>query len=214
VGGETLRTLLLLLEGPLQAWGVGPRMEFRDTSPLPTKSGVVGLLANALGRSRTDPIDDLARLRMGVAVLRPGKPIVDLQAVLDVATVSGGSKNKLTRRHYLADASFLVGLEGEEETLVSLQEALANPAHPLYLGRRGCFPSPPPYLPDGLMPLPLEEALGEKLKRMKLYRPVPLVLEVREGGEAALDVPVDFVSRALAPRWIRRTLWHPEGNMA
>ncbi len=212
MGGEALTTLLLPLEGPLQAWGVGPRMDFRDTWPYPTKSGVVGLLANALGRKRTEPVDDLARLRMGVAVLRPGRPLVDLQAVLDVATVSGGTKNKITRRRYLMDASFLVGLEGEEENLVRLQEALANPARPLYLGRRGCFPSPPPYLPDGLVPLPLEEALGERLKRMRLSRPVLLVLEAKEGGEVVWDVPVDFDSRALAPRWVRRALWHPEGG--
>jgi CRISPR system Cascade subunit CasD len=187
-------------------------MEFRDSNSLPTKSGVVGLLANALGRRRADPIDDLARLRMGVAVLRWGKPLVDLHAVLDVATVGGGTKSKLTRRRYLMDASFLVGLEGERETLVRLQEALANPARPLYLGRRGCLPSPPPYLPDGLVPLPLEEALGEKLKGMKLSRPVPLFLEGKEGGEAVLDVPVDFDSRALAPRWVRQGIWYPEGG--
>jgi CRISPR system Cascade subunit CasD len=72
-------------------------MELRDTAPLPSKSGVVGLLANALGRKRAEPVDDLARLRMGVAVLRPGRLLVDLQAVLDVATMGGGTKNKLTR---------------------------------------------------------------------------------------------------------------------
>jgi CRISPR system Cascade subunit CasD len=189
-------------------------MEFRDTASVPTKSGVVGLLANALGRKRTDPVEDLTRLRMGVAVLRPGRVLVDLQAVLDVATVGGGTKSKLTRRRYLMDASFLVGLEGEEKTLTKLQEALANPARPLFLGRRGCLPSPPPYLPDGLVPLPLEGALGEKLKRMKLSRPVPLFLEGAEGGEAVLDVPVDFDSRALAPRWVRREVWYPEGGAA
>ncbi len=204
-------TLLLLLEGPLQAWGVGPRMELRDTAALPTKSGVVGLLANALGRRRTDPIDDLARLRMGVAVLRPGRLLVDLQAVLDVATMGGGTKDKLTRRRYLMDASFLVGLEGEGETLAGLHQALADPARPLYLGRRSCLPSPPPYLPDGLVPLPLEEALGKKLEEMGLSRPVPLFLEGEE-GEPVLDVPVDFASRALAPRWVRRAVWQPKGG--
>jgi len=210
VGGEAL-TLLLLLEGPLQAWGVGPKMELRDTAPLPTKSGVVGLLANALGRKRAEPVDDLARLRMGVAVLRPGRLLVDLQAVLNVATMGGGTKDKLTRRRYLMDASFLVGLEGEGETLVRLHRALAAPARPLYLGRRSCLPSPPPYLPDGLVPLPLEEALGKKLEEMGLSRPVPLFLE-GEGGELVLDVPVDFASRALAPRWVRRAIWQPKGG--
>jgi CRISPR system Cascade subunit CasD len=186
-------------------------MELRDTAPLPTKSGVVGLLANALGRRRADPVDDLARLRMGVAVLRPGRLLVDLQAVLDVATAGGGTKNKLTRRRYLMDASFLVGLEGEGETLARLHRALADPARPLYLGRRCCLPSPPPYLPDGLVPLPLEEALGKKLEEMRLSRPVSLFLE-GEGREPVLDVPVDFASRALAPRWARRAVWHPKGG--
>jgi CRISPR system Cascade subunit CasD len=204
-------TLLLLLEGPLQAWGVGPRMELRDTAALPSKSGVVGLLANALGRKRAEPVDDLARLRMGVAVLRSGRLLVDLQAVLDVATVGGGTKNKLTHRRYLADASFLVGLEGEGETLLKLHEALADPARPLYLGRRSCLPSPPPYLPDGLVPLPLEEALEKKLEEMRLSRPVSLFLE-GERGEPVLDVPVDFASRTLAPRWVRRAVWHPKGG--
>jgi len=178
-------------------------MEFRDTAALPSKSGVVGLLANALGRRRDEPVEDLARLRMGVAVLRPGRLLVDLQAVLDVATAGGGTKNKLTRRRYLMDASFLVGLEGEGETLVRLHRALADPARPL--------PSPPPYLPDGLVPLPLEGALEKKLGEMGLSRPVPLFLE-GEGGEPVLDVPVDFASRALAPRWVRRGVWHPKGG--
>ena len=209
--GEEPLTLLLLLEGPLQAWGVGPRLDFRDTAPLPTKSGVVGLLANALGRRREDSVEDLARLRMGVAVLRQGRLLVDLQTAKGVARVDGGTKDKLTRRRYLQDARFLVGLEGERGVLERAQEALKDPARPLYLGRRGCLPSPPPYLPDGLVPLPLEEALRARLGAMGLRRPVPLVLE-GEGEEVVWDVPVDFLSRATAPRRVRREVWIPEGG--
>lgn len=209
MGGEAL-TLLLLLEGPLQAWGVGPRMERRATWPRPTKSGVVGLLANALGRGREEPVEDLARLRMGVAVLRRGRLLTDLQVVREVARVDGEEvKDKMTWREYLADASFLVGLEGEGELLRGLHRALANPARPLYLGRRGCLPSPPPYLPDGLLPFPLEEALGYWLAGRNLPRPVPLYLE-GERGEVVVDVPMDFAGRALAPRRVARATWLPE----
>ncbi|MDW8358926.1 CRISPR-associated protein Cas5, partial [Thermus sp.] len=38
-------TLLLRLQGPMQAWGTRSRFDQRDTWPYPTKSGVLGLLA-------------------------------------------------------------------------------------------------------------------------------------------------------------------------
>jgi len=212
MGGEAPLTLLLHLEGPLQSWGVGPRLDWRETAPYPTKSGVVGLLANALGRRRTEDVSDLASLRMGVAVLREGRPLLDLQTVRGVARVDGGRKDKVTWRRYLQDAAFLVGLEGPASLLEGLHEALRNPARALYLGRRGCLPSPPPYLPDGLVPLPLEEALRERLSRMGLRRPVRLLLEGEE-GEVVHDQPVDFVRRALLPRRVRRGVWTPEGGL-
>ena len=44
-----MNTLFLHLEGVLQAWGEESRYMVRNTAPLPTKSGVIGLLAQALG---------------------------------------------------------------------------------------------------------------------------------------------------------------------
>jgi CRISPR system Cascade subunit CasD len=41
------------LEGPLQAWGVNAKFGHRSTLNFPTKSGVLGLLCCALGRSDT-----------------------------------------------------------------------------------------------------------------------------------------------------------------
>ena len=43
-------TLLLRLVGPMQAWGTSSRFDERDTGKEPSKSGVIGLLAAALGR--------------------------------------------------------------------------------------------------------------------------------------------------------------------
>ena len=54
-----MTVLLLRLAGPMQAWGVKSRFTVRSTELAPTKSGVIGMLAAATGRRRTDPIEDL-----------------------------------------------------------------------------------------------------------------------------------------------------------
>jgi CRISPR system Cascade subunit CasD len=72
---------------------------------------------------------------------------------------SGPSKDPVvSRRYYLADADFLVGLEGEDEELLKkLDAALLRPRWPLYLGRKAFIPG---YLVRiGLLRLSLEEAL-------------------------------------------------------
>ena len=46
--------LILRLEGALQSWGENSKWDARDTAALPTKSGIVGLLACALGWERGD----------------------------------------------------------------------------------------------------------------------------------------------------------------
>lgn len=68
-------TVLIRLEGPMQSWGTSTRgfsFAHRRTRGHPTKSGVIGLVANALGRDFTDPVDDLASLHFAVRVDRPG----------------------------------------------------------------------------------------------------------------------------------------------
>ena len=67
-----MNTLLIRLAGPMQSWGTQSRFFTRDTGHEPSKSGVIGVLCAALGWGREAPLDDLARLRMGVRVDRPG----------------------------------------------------------------------------------------------------------------------------------------------
>lgn len=70
-----MSTVLLRLAGPVQSWGNrarGPSKAHRHTHTRPTKSGVIGLVANALGRDRADDIADLAALRFGVRTDLPG----------------------------------------------------------------------------------------------------------------------------------------------
>ena len=46
-----MTALLLWLEAPLQSWGVDSRFGRRDTLPFPSRSGVLGLVCCATGRS-------------------------------------------------------------------------------------------------------------------------------------------------------------------
>ena len=64
-----MATLLLRLAAPLQAWGADSKFETRKTGREPTKSGVIGLLAAALGLRR-DESEALTRLDRA-AVRRP-----------------------------------------------------------------------------------------------------------------------------------------------
>lgn len=134
-----MSVLLLRLAGPLQAWGDSSRFTRRETRREPTKSGVVGLLASALGRSREEDLSDLAALEFAVRSDQPGSVMRDFQTERPVK----GDPMPLTHRYYLADAKFLAALGGERAFLEELDWALRHPCWPLYLGRRSCPPDLP-----------------------------------------------------------------------
>ena len=102
-----MATLLLRLAAPLQSWGSDSKFETRKTDREPTKSGVVGLLAAALGLRRDDT-EGLARLnglRFAVRADQEGSLLVDFH------TAKSRDTSYVTYRHYLQDAVFLAGLE-------------------------------------------------------------------------------------------------------
>ena len=74
-------TLLLQLKGPLQSWATEDGYTHRNTGSLPTKSGVIGLVASALGRARGSDISDLAALRFGVQPVHTGPRLTDFQTM-------------------------------------------------------------------------------------------------------------------------------------
>lgn len=144
--------LLIPCVGPMQSWGTRSRFQERDTEREPSKSGVIGMLCAALGRDRSKPLDDLVQLKMAVRVDREGKLGKDFQTAQEVAVASGGTtQNLLSNRYYLADAAFLVALEGPIALLEELYESLKRPVWPLFLGRKSYVPSTPFYLTDGLL---------------------------------------------------------------
>ncbi|MEW1858862.1 type I-E CRISPR-associated protein Cas5/CasD [Streptomyces sp. NPDC088194] len=199
--------LLIRLAGPVQSWGVASRFARRDTHPRPTKSGVIGLCAAALGLDRDTPLGELAATLFGVRADHPGVPLRDFHTVgggkypvrpRDLATdhrraaameaamgavedirsdsghstvepfgrqaleswygapkriaadpVSGTLVSAEVRRHpmvterwYLADATFLVGLQHADRTLLEgVAHALEHPKRLLWLGRKSCPPT-------------------------------------------------------------------------
>lgn len=171
----------------------------------PSKSGVVGLLCAGLGRRRTEPVDDLAALKMGVRVDREGALHIDFQTGRDVARASGQGHQStvVSRKHYLADACFLVGLEGDTTLLKQVHSALLNPAWPLCLGRKSYLPSRAVYLPSGLR----DEAL---LKALATYPPLTEAVPagyrfVLEAGSGAMrfDQPLaPFAERRFGARFV------------
>ena len=188
-----MSTLLLRFAGPLQAWGADSRFDVRRTNREPTKSGVIGLIASALGLRRDAPLDELNRLRFGVRVDREGVLLRDLHTVRKDKNTS-----YMTTRYYLSDAVFLVGLYSDDEALMQrLEHAVRNPAHPLFLGRRSCPPEGRVCL--GLRQMPLEEALKSE---PSLIPPKPskpdepqrarIVLDDPRGTARLNDLPVSF----------------------
>ena len=150
-----MTTLRICLAGQMQAWGASSRFSQRLTGDRPTKSGVLGLLAAAQGRRRTDPIEDLAGLEFGVRIDQPGRLMRDFQVAL---TLDKQTSMPLSYRYYLSDAVFVAAVGGEETLITALADAIRMPAFPLYLGRRSCPPARPVYMDT------TDELVGEALR--------------------------------------------------
>lgn len=151
--------LVLRLAGPLQSWGSRSQFNRRLTDAEPTKSGIIGLLAAAQGRRRSDPVEDLLELRLGVRTDQPGSLLRDYHTVSDLrgrpllsAAVTGKGVQKptspakavhVTTRFYLQDAVFVAAVGGPASVLAQLRDAVLAPAFPLALGRRSCVPTLP-----------------------------------------------------------------------
>lgn len=206
-------TLLLRLAGPMQSWGTTSRFDERDTQLEPSKSGVLGLVCAALGRDRTQPIDDLADLRMGVRVDREGVLMRDYQTATGVMLATGKAdlnRTVVSPRYYLADAAFLVGLEGPDRNLLeAIHSALQAPMWPLSLGRKSFPPSQPVWLAEGVQQVNLETALSQtpaiaEPQREHVAQGLRMMLEHASEGAVRIDQPLaPFAERRFGPRFVR-----------
>lgn len=144
--------LLLRLAGPLQSWGERSAFNVRDSAAFPTRSALCGMFAAAQGRDRTADPGHYADLEFTIRVDRPGRRLVDYHTVggglspeQTVATSGGKRKGAavISRRHYLADAVFVVAVTGPDSDITHIADALERPHWAPYLGRRSCVPDEP-----------------------------------------------------------------------
>ena len=195
-----MTTLLLQLVAPMQSWGVQSNFTNRDTGLEPSKSGVIGLLCAALGRDRAEPIADLAALRMGVRVDLEGILKTDYHTAKSVMRANGKpfanlKGTELSQRYYLADAAFLVGLEGDASVLRAVNDALLHPRWMLFLGRKAFVPSLPIGLENSLQEFDLVTALLRHkpiVDRADPSRPMRFVIEDMAGESVRPDQPISF----------------------
>jgi CRISPR system Cascade subunit CasD len=195
--------LLMRLAGPMQSWGTRSRFTNRDTGLEPSRSGVIGLLCAALGRPREEPLGDFLPLEMAVRVDREGRLMRDYHTAQNVRRADptkGTQDTVLSERFYLADADFLVGLQGNHTFLKRLDDALRRPVWQLFLGRKAFVPSLPVSegVSDGDL-VPVMSNLGWRKRHRgdkTPDKPLRGVVEVAYGaGEPRPDVPLSFVSR-------------------
>lgn len=217
-------TLLLRLMGPMQSWGTTSRFDQRDTGKEPSKSGVIGLIAAAMGIDRENWIDlePLTRLSMGIRHDRPGVPKRDYQtagcATADTIIKADGKPSKdgvPSQRDYLADAAFLVGLECEDRFLLErIHAALQNPVWTLALGRKSYVPSEPIWIENGLLDAPLHEALAQWpwiSSTQNWEKPPEQLLASFESDDGSgvlkMDQPLSsFAERRFGARFVRTEL--------
>jgi len=189
-----MSTLLLRLAAPLQSWGLEDKFDERHTMREPTKSGVIGMLAAALGRRREEPIDDLFALRFGVRVDQPGQLLHDFHMV----HAKCGS-SWVTNRYYLADAVFVIGLEGDDNLIHKLEKAVQSPVYPLYLGRRSCPPTGKivldifdETLENALHKLPWQASICYQEKNKSSNLKLSFVIDTNNNGIKRRDLPLSF----------------------
>ena len=221
--------LAMLLDGPMQSWGHASRFERRTTALHPTRSGVLGIIAAALGIDKNEP-DEAAQLARFNAVRvttvkfdkrnQRGREL-SIRRLEDYHTVTGirragGKVDKdatvQTYRHYLLDARFGVLIEGQSSLLGEIEAALRDPRWGVWLGRKCCPPASP--LLVALSP-DRHGTWGELLRRSgysgdELEERFDRVVEVAvtdPGADTIVDMPIGFgrpIGERHAPRWIRR----------
>lgn len=138
-----MKTILLKLAGPLQAWGTDAHFETRHTDRYPSKSAVIGLIAAAFGcrRDQDEAIQRLGALHFAVRVDQPGHLAKDYQiaAKKNLKKEDAVERTYTTTRYYLEDAVFVAAVGHKDDAWIeTIGEALRAPYFQPFMGRRSC----------------------------------------------------------------------------
>ena len=229
--------LAILLDSPMQSWGHASRFDRRTTALHPTRSGVLGLIAAAMGIDKHDPeesahMQSLASIRVTAITFKrtnDRKQLLPIRRLEDYHTVTGfrRASGKIapdatvqTYRHYLLDARFGILLDGPAAILEEIAAALRNPKWGIWFGRKSCLPASPvlaagPGLNADVWAQLLERA---GLPATKSLEDFDHVVETHPGDPAAdmiEDTPIGFghpIGQRHAPRWVKRISESPINN--
>lgn len=221
-----MKHLALFLRAPLQSWGVTGKFGERPTMRFPSKSGMLGLLAAAVGIDRSDDVwlERAAKMRFSVRAYRTGPCLSDYHTVgggYDAASSRGRrsipakaedgkpGNTALTRREYLQDTVFGVVFSDEDEPfLVRIAEGVNDPVWGIWLGRKSCIPTEPVFA--GVTSSE-DEAWRILQKRAGVpddsTEGIPAVDECEpdHADDLIPDVPLSFASRAFGVRAVEYT---------
>jgi CRISPR system Cascade subunit CasD len=158
--------LVFQLQGAMASWGEAAVGEYRSSHEYPTASALAGLIAAALGLRR-DQETELRALNagylFGIGVCQAGALLRDYHTAQVPGRASMKGRRHVTRkdelslarsdlntilstRDYRQGVDLLVAVQARVDaprTLEALQQAIAQPAFVLYLGRKSCPPSAP-----------------------------------------------------------------------
>lgn len=173
--------LIFDLYGPLASWGEIAVGEVRGSADHPTRSALLGLVASALGISRSDEAGQQKlskNYRFGVRLDAPGEALRDYHTVQ--FPTGKGARGLITRadelryerrsamltsRDYRVDAHYTICLWSTSDqppwSLNDLAQALKKPAFPMFLGRKSC-PLALPLRPEILDADSLLDALSQR----------------------------------------------------
>lgn len=153
-----MRLLIIRLEGPLQSWGERSRWDNRDSALMPTKSGVIGMIACCMGIPREDArlVELHNALTVALRADMPGRLGADYHTVTSeqLMTADGKTQDRtiVSYRQYLQDASFLLVIASRDNSLLDrITHGLRHPVWTAFLGRKSCVPTRP------LIPVDTEE---------------------------------------------------------
>lgn len=189
-----MSAVVFSVHAPRQSWGVDRTISDPSSVPVPTFSGVIGMIANALGRTRDEDISDLSSLGFAVRVDNPGEVRVEYQTQekedsIKTRKEAGRYVAKVQKNAvYLADASFTIAVSTDDDALAErIAEALTTPERSLYLGRSS--------MPIGFVEASVEQGDGAEALRDGEGKPVHRT--ARPGEEFSYrvrDLPVSFGS--------------------
>jgi CRISPR system Cascade subunit CasD len=149
-------------------------------------------------------------IRIAVRTDRSGMLMTDYHTVTgQIRTADGGKRGAkgenstiLSYRQYLQDASFLVAVSADEDTIEAIHEAMLAPVWAVYLGRKSCVPSQPVFLEVLDRYTSLEAAISEYPVNQRSDKSVGYEID-DETGYPRRDIVTGAPGRIFGQRRVR-----------